>query len=164
MAMRKNKIKTKGFTLPEMLISISLGLFLSVLLIKIYLWQDQLQRQMQDMIFLDHNGLLAMQILANTIRSTDEKIKIIQNNHEIEIQEVDKNTNKNIKTTYLIVNHALRRARPIKNSVDLVSGVDKLTADFIDHNQVVKIQLHLTAPDGMTEELGESVYFENYIP
>lgn len=162
--MRKNKIKTKGFTLPEMLISISLGLFLSVLLIKIYLWQDQLQRQMQDMIFLDHNGLLAMQILANTIRSTDEKIKIIQNNHEIEIQEVDKNTNKNIKTTYLIVNHALRRARPIKNSVDLVSGVDKLTADFIDHNQVVKIQLHLTAPDGMTEELGESVYFENYIP
>lgn len=162
--MRKNKIKTKGFALPEMLISISLGLFLSILLIKIYLWQDQLQRQMQDMIFLDHNGLLAMQILANTIRSTNEKIKIIQKNHEVEIQEIDKNTNKNIKTTYLIVNHALRRARPIKNSVDLVSGVDKLTADFIDNNQAVKIQLYLTAPDGMTEELRESVYFENYIP
>ena len=67
--------KIKGFTLPEMLISISLGLFLSIMLIKIYLWQDQLHRQMQDMIFLDHNGILAMQILSNNIRSTNEKIK-----------------------------------------------------------------------------------------
>jgi prepilin-type N-terminal cleavage/methylation domain-containing protein len=167
MAMRKDKIKTKGFTLPEMLISISLGLFLSIMLIKIYLWQDQLHRQMQDLIFLDHNGLLAMQILANTIRSTNKEIKIIQNGHEMEIQEKDNHTDKNIKSTYLIVNHALRRIRSAKSgadTLDLVSGVDKFTAEFVDNHKAIKIQLHLTAPYLMTEELKETVYLENYCP
>ncbi len=173
MDMKKNSVNNKlskiqGFTLPEMLISISLGLFLSIMLIKVYLWQDQLQRQMQDMIFLNHNGLLAMQMLAHTIRVTDEQIKIIQNGHKIEIQEKDK-TNKNIKTSYDINEgtKSLRRTRPGEkkpDTLDVVSGIDSLTADFVKNNQAVKIQLHFTAPYGMTEKLKEIVFFENYCP
>jgi len=173
--MRINNIltKIKGFTLPEMLISISLGLFLSIMLIKVYLWQDQLHRQIQDMIFLNHNGLLAMHILADSIRSTNEKIKITQNNHEMEIQEKNNNSdndeNKNIKTTYDINKDtkALRRTRPGNkryDPLDLASGVDQLTAEFVDSHKAIKIQLHLTAPYLMTEELKETVYLENYCP
>jgi prepilin-type N-terminal cleavage/methylation domain-containing protein len=153
--------KSKGFTLPEMLISISLGLFLSVLLIKIYLWQIDLNHKMEDMIFIDHNGFLALQILKNAIKSAEE-VKVENSNKLIIFRRKSKTEHgKKISITnkYFSKNNELIRESTSDNILALISGITKLTT--IQNPSYIIIQLELTAPHKMTAKIQETVPYEN---
>jgi prepilin-type N-terminal cleavage/methylation domain-containing protein len=65
----------KGFSLTEMLIALSLGLLMMTLLFKVYEIQLGLHHKIEDMVFLDHHGVLAMKILKNEYGEGEFKVK-----------------------------------------------------------------------------------------
>jgi prepilin-type N-terminal cleavage/methylation domain-containing protein len=151
-----NKTQSSGFTLPEMLISISLGLFLSILLIKIYLWQAELHHEMDDMIFLDHNSFLALEMLGHEIREADY-ITISKQGAVIDF------SYKDYKDSYYIQENELYRSRKIPKKSDdnigLISGVTKFHA--IQKGKSVTVTLNLIAPNKMTEIISRTFELEN---
>ena len=144
--------KSRGFTLPEMLISISLGLFLSILLIKIYLWQYDLHHQMDDMIFLDRHGILILNILGSAIRSAESiKIQKFEKGNKIII-------NKN-QVAYYPKNNGFYIKK--KDDIELALSSDVKNLRAMRKFGAINITLDLIAPHGLQATLYENIKPEN---
>jgi hypothetical protein len=151
--MRMTNSHAEGFTLPEMMISISLGLFLSILLIKIYLWQGELHRTMEDMIFLDHHGMLVLSIVEPVIRSA-EKIKIQKWGEGNKII-----VNSEFQSAYYAEKNAFWIKKEGDNPIELSSGVENFQA--VRRSDVIHITVNLKAPHGLKATFCENITPEN---
>jgi len=135
-------IKSSGFTLTEMLLALGLSLFFITLLIKIYYWHTDVQHKIDDMIFLDHNGVLAMLILEDNIRRSSS---------------IDIQPNKIILSHKIFYIHQTGISDGLffieKNQripTEIIPGITKLEVKKLDKN-VIKIKIEINAPYGSTE-------------
>jgi len=92
---------SRGFSLTELLVTMSLALLISSLIFKVYEMQMKIYHKMEDIVFLDQNGVLAMKILKNEYG----------------------------KGEFDVVNHALRFKKNKSNGgpQEVVSGVESLS-------------------------------------
>jgi prepilin-type N-terminal cleavage/methylation domain-containing protein len=139
---------SKGFSLTEMLISLALSLFIMTLLIKIYHWHTVVQHKIDDMVFLDHQGVLAMLILENNVQHSDQiKIqpnKIILSQKTFFIHQTD------------ISNGLFYFEKNQKNSVEVISGVTQLNCVWLTKH-LLKIKIELIAPYGLKSTFSQII-------
>lgn len=139
---------SSGFSLTESLIALSLSIGMIALLIKLYFWQVQIQHKMDDMVFLDHNGVIAMLVLGDNTRKTD-KAKITTGLNKI----IFSNKLFYIKSKGL---YFIENKNQSQQAVEIVSGADQLQAKWINQ-YALKISVNLVAPYGMSENFTEVI-------
>lgn len=136
--------KNKGFSLIEIMVSLSLGLFLMLILGRIYIWQLELNQQLQDLASIQDNGRMATQLLLDNVRQA--KQIIINNPHELQLDNAS-------DTIYFFArsNGLYRRINQDK-SVEMVDGVNELHFVAIKKDQQiagVDVTLALRGPNGL---------------
>ncbi len=136
--------KNKGFSLIEMMVSLSLGLFLLLILGRIYVWQLELNQQLQDLAVIQDNGRIATQLLLDNVRNA--KQIIIDNPHALQLDNVS-------DTIYFFArsNGLYRRVNDDK-AVEMVEGINVLDFEAIKKNQQivgVDVTLGLQGPHGL---------------
>lgn len=132
------KTKINGFTLTELCVGMSLSACLSLLLIKLVIWQNQLFQHISDQVFLDHHAVIAVRVMENAIKSSHQVYiaqNIIKTDKAIFYVESSK------KSLYL---------KTDKFSVEFVPGVEVLKSNWID-NTHLQLEIHLIAPYGLQE-------------
>lgn len=141
--------KQSGFTLINCLISLSLGLFLLTLLLKLYLWQLRIYHQISDMVFIDHQGVIAIGMLSNSILHA-KKIKLAE--HSIAV------TDRLTTHTYFTKNKKFYLKHAQDNAIEIVSGIEQLKVSLIN-NQKINMHIYVHAPYGETAVFSKNVFF-----
>jgi prepilin-type N-terminal cleavage/methylation domain-containing protein len=167
--------KQAGFSLLELLFSMALGVVLMALIGKIYITMQNMNHTLNDEIFLQENMLLAQQALGDAIKSAGfqhYQLPVLPLDDALRIQQQTDGNDViviNVKDRYEIKNSAYRINKAIKslyNGIELVPGLDGLHAAMVRNKQgkpLITINLHMTAPYGMTRTAQLSVALREYI-
>ncbi len=144
--------KTRGFTLTELLISMSLSVLLASIIMKSIFAMNQIFHQISDQVFLDHHGVIAMTVMENQIKSA---VNI----------ELSKNSIQADKVRFFISKSNVQEMPGLflkndRSTTEFVPNLDSLNAKWRDKKHL-HIQIHLIAPYGLQETFGKTVELNN---
>ena len=124
-----------GFSILEILLSLSIGLFLVAMMVKLYALQESLHYDVQSLSQLNRRAIIARQILVNEIQAASEQVIILDQGHKIEVDNKVLYLNKD--SLYIKKNNDF--------SVELVPGIKNLVAKKINHTIEINFTVFINA-------------------
>ncbi|MDX2163856.1 MAG: hypothetical protein SFW07_00375 [Gammaproteobacteria bacterium] len=128
-------------TLLELLLSLSIGLFLASLLLKLFSLQETLHQDVNNLSVLNRHALTTRLILTREIESA-KVIQILNNNHEFKADNTLFYINKN--------NLYLKKAQDV--AVELIPDVKNLSVAL--HHSQLEVSVLVYLPENQNETQG----------
>jgi len=136
-----------GFSLLEILLSLSIGLFLVAMMIKLYGLQESLHYDVQSLSQLNHRAIIARLILTNEVKNSTRPVNILEQGHKIEVDH----------KVFYVSKDGLYIKKNNDFSVELVPGIKNLTAKNI--NNTIEISFTVFIKEKLHETKG--LYINN---